>query len=69
MATRKREPIFGAAVLKLSFLQRGEDAGEGFRRVYEGVLRDLGVTDEEVDAYLAQHEAEVLDAIRGKTSR
>ena len=65
MAT-KRDPLFGAAVLKLSFRQRGEEAGEGFRMVYDGVLRDLGVTDEDVERYLRDHEADVAEAVRGK---
>lgn len=66
MSTRKRDPLFGAAVLKLSFELREEEGSEGFRFVYDGVLRDLGVTDEEVDAYLAENRAEVEDAVRGK---
>ncbi|WP_373047605.1 hypothetical protein [Vulgatibacter sp.] len=66
MAAQKREPIFGAAVLKLSFRMRGDEASEGFRRVYEGVLRDLGVTDDEVERYLAEHRAEVEQAARGQ---
>jgi len=64
MAT-KRDPLFGAAVLKVSFRQRGDEAAEGFQRVYEGVLRDLGVTDEEVERYLAEHREEVEAAARG----
>ena len=66
MAAKKRDPLFGAAVLKVSFRMRGDEAGEGFRRVYEGVLRDLGLTDEEVEAYLASHRDEVEAAARGQ---
>lgn len=66
MTTRKRNPLFGAAVLKLSFELRESEGSEGFRFVYDGVLRDLGVTDEEVDQYLAEHRSEVEDAVRGK---
>jgi len=68
MATKKRDPLFGAAVLKLSFKLQGEDAAPGFNFVYEGVLRDLGLTDEQVVEYLEQHRAEVEAAVRGKTS-
>ena len=68
MATsRKRDPRFSAAVLKVSFRMRGDDASEAFRRVYEGGLRDLGVTDEEVDAYLRDHREEIAAAARGQT--
>ena len=63
--TQKRDPLFGAAVLKVSFRQRGDDSSDAFRRVYEGVLRDLGVTDEDVETYLADHRAEVEQAARG----
>lgn len=66
MATKKKNPLFGAAVLKLSFRLRGEDAGPGFQFVYEGVLRDLAVTDEDVERYLADHRTEVEEAVRGK---
>ncbi|HWV39341.1 MAG TPA: hypothetical protein VN033_12805 [Vulgatibacter sp.] len=67
MATKKKKnPLFGAAVLKRSFQLRGEDGGPGFQFVYEGVLRDLGVTDEEVDKYLEDHRAEIEAAVRGK---
>ncbi len=66
MAAQKRDPLFGAAVLKLSFRMRGDEASEGFQRVYEGVLRDLGVSDEEVEQYLATHRDEVEQAARGQ---
>ncbi|AKU92853.1 hypothetical protein [Vulgatibacter incomptus] len=66
MATRKKNPLFGAAVLKLSFQLRGDDAGPGFRFVYDGVLRDLGLTDEEVVSYLEENRQAVEAAVRGK---
>ncbi len=57
------EKLFAAAVLKRSFELRGDEHREGFRFVYEGVLRDLGLDDTEVDAYLEEHAAEVDEAI------
>lgn len=65
MATRKN-PLFGAAVMKLSFQERTESTGDSYRMVYEGVLRDLGITDEEVEQYLADHREEVERAVRGQ---
>ncbi len=62
----RRDPLFGAAVLKLSFLARGEGAAGAFREIYEGVLADLGLSDAQVDAYLEQHRAEVEAALAGK---
>lgn len=66
MSARKKDPLFGAAVLKLSFMLREGENEEGFRFVYEGVLRDLGVTEEEVDAYLEKNREKVEGAARGK---
>jgi hypothetical protein len=66
MTTPRKDPLFGAAVLKLSFALRGSGAEEAFRFVYEGVLRDLKVTDADVERYLEAHRAEVEAAVRGK---
>ncbi|HYQ81002.1 MAG TPA: hypothetical protein VEP68_05840 [Anaeromyxobacteraceae bacterium] len=62
-ARTREEKLFAAAVLKRSFALRGEEHRDGFTFVYEGVLRDLGLEDAEVDAYLAAHAAEVDEAI------
>ncbi len=63
----REEKLFAAAVLRRSFQLRGEDGQQGFKFVYEGVLRDLGLAGDEVDAYLAQHREEVDAAIgRGR---
>jgi len=66
MSKRRKDPLFGAAVLKVSFGMRGDENAQGFRFVYEGVLRDLGVTDEEVDAYLEENRERVEAAARGR---
>lgn len=68
MATQKKDPLFGAAVLKLSFKLHGEDAGPGFQFVYDGVLRDLGLTEDDVNRYLEENREAVEAAVRGKTS-
>jgi len=54
-----RDPLHAAAVLKRTFQRRKDEQSPQFRFVYEGVLRDLGVADADVDAYLAAHLAEV----------
>ncbi len=61
----REEKLFGAAVLRRSFEVRGEDQGKAFRAVYLGVLRDLGLTDEEVSEYLAAN-AERVEAAVGR---
>jgi len=37
--------------------------------LYEGILRDLGVTDAQVEAYLSAHADEVEEAIRSHGRR
>jgi hypothetical protein len=62
-AKTKEEKLFAAAVLRRSFEVRGEEQGSAFRFVYDGVLRDLGLEDAEVVAFIAAHAAEVEAAI------
>ena len=69
MAPREKtreEKLFSAAVLRRSFELRGEEHAEGFRFVYQGVLRDLGLEDAEVVEFLAGHLAAVEKAMGRK---
>lgn len=59
----KDEKLFSAAVLRRSFELQNAEYRPGFRFVYEGVLRDLGLEEAEVDAYLEQHREDVEKAI------
>ncbi len=59
----RQEKLFSAAVLRLSFELQDGQYKDGFRFVYEGVLRDLELDAGEVDAYLAEHRREVEAAI------
>jgi hypothetical protein len=59
----KEERLFAAAVLRCSFQLQDGQYREGFRFVYEGVLRDLGIEEAEVEEYLAAHREEVETAI------
>jgi len=54
-AKTREERLFAAAVLKRSFALRGEEHRDGFTFIYEGVLRDLGLEDAEVDAAIGRH--------------
>ncbi len=63
-----RSPLFGAAVVKAVLRKRAGD-GAATSTLYEGILRDLGVTDAEVEKFLADHEAEVEQAIRSHGRR
>lgn len=62
-----RDPLFGAAVVKAVLRKR--TGAPATSALYEGILRDLGVTDAEVEAYLAQHGEEVERAIRSHGRR
>jgi hypothetical protein len=62
----KDEKLFSAAVLRRSFELRGGEHAGGFRFVYEGVLRDLGLEDAEVVRFLAANGEAVEKAIRPK---
>ncbi len=64
MPEKPRDPLFGAAVLKLSFLMKGIADQPGFRVVYFGTLSELGITNTEVDAYIQEHRAELEAHIR-----
>jgi len=50
-----RDPLFGAAVLRLTFEQRGATDDPGFRFVYRKTLADLGLSDDAVRSYLEEH--------------
>jgi hypothetical protein len=57
----REDPRFGAALLKVAFLE-GDRPARGYREIYEGTLRDLGLSEAEVDAYLCEHRQEVEEA-------
>ncbi len=65
----REERLFSAAVLRRSFELQEFRYQDGFRFVYEGVLRDLGLEEHEVEEYLAAHREEVEKMIgrRGST--
>jgi len=67
MATADRDPLFGAAVLKLSFLLKGTADQPGFRVVYFGTLKELGLTNSQVDAYIEEHREALEEHIRKGT--
>jgi hypothetical protein len=62
----QEEKLFSAAVLRRSFQLRGAEHAEGFRFVYDGVLRDMGLEDEDVVRFLDANLEEVDKAIGRK---
>jgi len=65
--TAKKDPLFGAAVVKAVLRKRAGVTATS--ALYEGILRDLGVSDADVEAYLAEHGEEVEQAIRSHGRR
>lgn len=61
-----RERLWGAAVLKLSFVLRGNEASPAFKGIYPGVLRDLEITDAQVEAFIAENRAALEKVARGR---
>ena len=62
----RRNPLLGAAVVKAVLKRQGPGSSTS---LYEGLLRDLGLTDEEVERYLAAHGAEVEVALQSHGRR
>ncbi len=59
MSVNKQDPLFGPAVLKLSFTMKGIIDQPGFRVVYFGTLKDLGLVDSQIDAFILEHRDEL----------
>ena len=64
----RKDPLFGAAVVKAVLRKRSGEGG-ATSALYEGILRDLGVTDAQVERYLADHGDDVEQAIRSHGRR
>ena len=65
----RRNPLLGAAVLKALLRRRRGDDLAKTKALYQGILRDLGLTDEQVERYLIEHGEDVEEAIRGHGRR
>ena len=63
------DPLFGAAVLKLSMIRKGLADSPGFRVVYAGCLRDLKVSDAAVDEYIADNMERLSAHLAGDASK
>ena len=59
------ERLWGASVLKMSFRLRGAEDSPAFKGVYPGVLRDLELDDEAVEAFIKANKDRVEKAARG----
>lgn len=64
MSPASADPLFGAAVLKLSFILKGKHDEPGFRVVYFGTLKELGLTDSQVTKYINANRERLEEHIR-----
>ena len=62
----KKNPLLGAAVVKQVLRRQGPSAST---TLYDGLLRDLGLTDQEVVEFLKENAAEVEAALLGHGRR
>ena len=60
-AKSKEERLFGAACLKIKLQSHFFNVSKN--EIYTSTLADLGLTDQEVEQYLQEHERTVRDAL------
>ena len=63
----KQENLRRAAIVKMKYQMLAGCIDTGFSIVFEGVLDDLALTAEEVDAYLKDHFEEVQRFCKGES--
>ncbi|MBS2029903.1 MAG: hypothetical protein JST54_18525 [Deltaproteobacteria bacterium] len=61
---KAKDPLRSAAILKVSLKLSGDSPQ--YLALYQGVLRDTGVKEADVDAYIEKHRAELEQAARGR---
>jgi hypothetical protein len=64
MPRKSKNPLFGVAVLKLSFIMKKMVNHPGFRVVYFGTLKELSLTDSQVDQYIGEHREDLEKHIK-----
>ena len=69
MALNKQSSLFGPAVLKLSFMIKDIIDQPGFRVIYFGTLKELGLVDSQIDAYIQEHRDELEAHIRDHNTK
>ena len=62
----RKNSLLGAAVVKAVLKRQGPGATSS---LYEGLLRDLGLTDEQVERFLADNGGEVEAALQSHGRR
>jgi hypothetical protein len=55
----KSDRLRSAAIVKLKYQMLAGSVDTGFQTVFEGVLKDLNLTEEEVNRYIEEHAEEL----------
>jgi hypothetical protein len=63
MTSQSTNSLRSAAIFKLSFKKKAIEKTPGFTFVYKGTLRELGVTETEVDEYIENNLEELKQYI------
>ncbi|MBN2803537.1 MAG: hypothetical protein JXR91_10605 [Deltaproteobacteria bacterium] len=63
MSGLENSPLFGAAILKLSFIIKNLHNTPGYKFIYNGTLRKLEVTDLQVDEFIEENREILLKHI------
>jgi len=58
----RSERLRSAAIVKLKYQMLSGKMDKGFKTVYQGVLSDLGLTEDEVEKYIEAHTEELKQA-------
>ncbi|HOX43698.1 MAG TPA: hypothetical protein PK668_08870 [Myxococcota bacterium] len=56
----RAERLRAAAVVKLKYCMLSGKIDKGFQTIFDGVLRDFGLEEAEVDRYLDEHREELV---------
>jgi len=57
---QKKNPIFGAALLIISAELKQGKRPKGMNEIVRGIIKDLGLTREQVEAYILEHKEELI---------
>ena len=61
---KAKDPLRSEAILKVSLKLSGN--APHYLALYQGVLRDSGLQEADVDAYIEKHRAELEQSARGR---
>ncbi|MCB9475677.1 MAG: hypothetical protein H6684_16915 [Deltaproteobacteria bacterium] len=66
---RKSEPLKGAALFYMTLEQTGMTKAGGAKEIMEATFADLGVTEDDVMAYIAENRADLEAELASRTGK